>query len=325
MRQSLFGALGFVLRKALTALLQLLVVATLIFSVMYIMPGDPVLLLLGSDSSPSPEAIASLRSQLGLDQPVLSQYFTWLWNAMHLDLGKSLTNGYAVSNYVLENLPRTLELAFAAIVVAALIGVPLGIVAALKRGSILDTAMTSIATIGISVPVYILGTLLVLVFSVQLGWLPASGYTDLSRNVVEHYRKLALPALALGFGLSASIGRMTRSSMLEILGRDFVRALRAKGVPEHRIIWQHVLRNAAIPIVTIIGLQLGNLMGGTVLVEAIFNWPGLSTLLVSAVSARNYPLVQGAMLAIAAAFIFINLAVELFYSLLDPRIRRVRT
>lgn len=325
MRSSLLGALGFVGRKTLTAMVQLLVVATLIFSVMYIMPGDPVLLLLGAESNPSPEAIASLRSQLGLDQPVLSQYFTWLWNALHLDFGRSLTNGYAVSSYVLENLPRTLELALAAILIATLIGVPLGIVAALKRGSMLDTAMTSIATIGISLPVYILGTLLVLVFSIQLSWLPASGYTDMSRNLLEHFRKLALPAFSLGFGLSASIARMTRSSMLEILGRDFVRALRAKGMPERRIIWHHVLRNAAVPIVTIIGLQLGNLMGGTVLVEAIFNWPGLSTLLVNAVSARNYPLVQGAMLAIAAAFILINLAVELFYSLLDPRIRRMRS
>lgn len=325
MNASLIAALSIGGRKLLTAFVQLLVVATLIFSVMYIMPGDPVLLLLGADSNPSPEAVASMRQQLGLDQPVVTQYFTWLWNALHLDFGNSLTNGYPVSRYVLDNLPRTLELAFAAIVVASLIGVPLGIAAALKRGSMRDTVLTSVATIGISVPVYILGTLLVLVFSIKLGWLPASGYTDISRNVVEHFRKLALPALALGFGLAASIARMTRSSMLEILGRDFVRALRAKGMPEHRIVWQHVLRNAAIPIVTIIGLQLGNLMGGTVLVEAMFNWPGLSTLLVGAVGARNYPLVQGAMLAIAALFIFINLAVELLYSLLDPRIRRKRS
>lgn len=325
MNASVTGALLLVGRKLLTALVQLLVVATLIFSVMYIMPGDPVLLLLGAESNPSPEAVAAMRSQLGLDQPVVSQYFVWLWNALHLDFGNSLTNGYPVSSYVLANLPRTLELAFAAILIATMIGVPFGIAAALKRGSVRDTVLTSIATIGISVPVYILGTLLVLFFSIKLGWLPASGYTDLSRNVVEHFRKLALPAFALGFGLAASIARMTRSSMLEILGRDFVRALRAKGMSERRIIWQHVLRNAAIPIVTIIGLQLGNLMGGTVLVEAMFNWPGLSTLLVGAVSARNYPLVQGAMLSIAALFIFINVAVELFYSLLDPRIRRKRS
>uniref|UniRef100_UPI0031016EA9 ABC transporter permease n=1 Tax=Neorhizobium sp. EC2-8 TaxID=3129230 RepID=UPI0031016EA9 len=325
MNASIAGVMLLAVRKLLTAFVQLLVVATLIFSVMYIMPGDPVLLLLGADSNPSPEAIASMRSQLGLDQPVVSQYFVWLWNALHLDFGKSLTNGYPVANYVMQNLPRTLELAFAAIVIAALIGVPLGIAAALKRGSMRDTVLTSIATIGISVPVYIMGTLLVLFFSLKLGWLPASGYTDISRNVLEHFRKLALPALSLGFGLAASIARMTRSSVLEILGRDFVRALRAKGMPGRRIIWQHVLRNASIPIVTIIGLQLGNLMGGTVLVEAMFNWPGLSTLLVGAVSARNYPLVQGAMLAIAAAFILINLVVELLYSLLDPRIRRKRS
>ncbi|WP_313291615.1 ABC transporter permease [Rhizobium rhizoryzae] len=325
MSASIVGALLLICRKLLTALIQLWVVATLIFSVMYIMPGDPVLLLLGADSNPSPEAIASMRAQLGLDQPVVSQYFVWLWNALHLDFGKSLTNGYPVSNYVMQNLPRTLELAFAAIIIAALVGIPLGVAAALKRGSTRDTVLTSIATLGISVPVYIVGTLLVLVFSLKLGWLPASGYTDIARNAVEHFRKLALPAIALGLGLAASIARMTRSSVLEILGRDFVRALRAKGMSERRIIWQHVLRNAAIPIVTIIGLQLGNLMGGTVLVEAMFNWPGLSTLLVGAVSARNYPLVQGSMLAIAAAFILINLLVELLYSLLDPRIRRKRS
>jgi peptide/nickel transport system permease protein len=325
MRETLFGVLSLVGRKALTAVVQLLVVATLIFSVMYIMPGDPVLLLLGAESNPSPEAIASMRSQLGLDKPALSQYFVWLWNALHFDFGTSLSNGYPIANYVLENLPRTLELAIAAILIATAMGVPIGIAAALKRGSLRDTVLTSIATIGISLPVYILGTLLVLLFSIQLGWLPAGGYTDISRNVVEHFRKLVLPAFTLGFGLAASIARMTRSSMLEILGRDYVRALRAKGMPERRIIWQHVLRNAAIPIVTIIGLQLGNLMGGTVLVEAIFNWPGLSTLLVGAVSARNYPLVQGAMLAIAALFILINLVVELIYSLLDPRIRRKRS
>jgi peptide/nickel transport system permease protein len=325
MNASIVGALLLICRKLLTAFMQLWIVATLIFSVMYIMPGDPVMLLLGADSNPSPEAVASMRAQLGLDQPVVSQYFVWLWNALHLDFGKSLTNGYPVANYVMQNLPRTLELAFAAILIASIVGVPLGVAAALKRGSARDTVLTSVATLGISVPVYIVGTLLVLAFSLKLGWLPASGYTDIARNAVEHFRKLTLPAIALGFGLAASIARMTRSSVLEILGRDFVRALRAKGMSERRIIWQHVLRNAAIPIVTIIGLQLGNLMGGTVLVEAMFNWPGLSTLLVGAVSARNYPLVQGSMLAIAAAFILINLLVDLLYSLLDPRIRRKRS
>ena len=313
-----------VLRKILTALIQLLVVATLVFSIMYIMPGDPVMLLLGAESNPSPDAIFAMRHQLGLDQPVLVQYVHWLSGAMTFDLGKSLADGYPVIRYIAANLPRTLELALAAIVIATVIGVPLGIAASLKRGKAADTVLTSVATIGISVPVYILGALLILVFSIKLGWLPSSGYTDISRNPIEHFRKLALPAFTLGFGLAASIARMTRASMLEILGRDFVRSLRARGMPERRIVWRHVLRNAAIPVVTIIGLQLGNLMGGTVLVEALFNWPGLSTLLVAAVSARNYPLVQGSILAIAALYIIVNLGVELLYSLLDPRIRRKR-
>jgi peptide/nickel transport system permease protein len=322
---ALVGILVFVVQKLATALAQLFVVATLVFSIMYIMPGDPVLLLLGSESSPSPETIANMRARLGLDQPVMTQYVTWLTNIVHFDLGTSILGGYSVGQVVADNLPRTLELGLAAIVIASLIGVPVGIAAALNRGTLVDTALTSMTTIGISVPVYILGALLIILFSLQLGWLPSSGYMDIGRNAPEHFRRLVLPAFTLGFGLAASIARMTRSSMLEILNRDFIRALRAKGMSERRIIWQHALRNASIPVVTIIGLQLGNLMGGTVLVEAMFNWPGLSTLLVDAVSSRDYPVVQGSVLAIAALFIFINLAVELIYGLLDPRIRRRRT
>ncbi|MCW8060631.1 ABC transporter permease [Agrobacterium tumefaciens] len=310
--------------RLFTALVQLWVIATLVFSIMYIMPGDPVLLLLGPESNPSPETFAAMRHQLGLDQPVLTQYFKWLGDAATGDLGKSL-DGYPVLEYVTGSLPKTMELATAAILIAALIGLPVGIAAALRRGRFLDGLLTSLSTFGISVPVYILGSLLILLLSLKLGWLPSSGYTDISRNAYLHFQKLVLPAVTLGFGLAASIARMTRSSMLEILGRDFVRSLRARGMPERRVIWLHVLRNAAIPIVTIVGLQLGNLMGGTVLVEALFNWPGLSTLLVTAVSNRNYPLVQGSILTIATLFILINLCVDMLYSLLDPRIRRRRT
>lgn len=324
MKQILLGPVLFVGQKLFTALIQLFVVATLVFSIMYVMPGDPVLLLLGAESNPTPAAIAAMRAKLGLDQPVLAQYFTWLGDALQFDLGQSVLNSYPVINSIAANLPRTLELSLAAIIIASIIGVPLGIAAALNRGKALDTILTSLATVGISVPVYILGAMLIILFSLQLGWLPSSGYMDIARNMPEHFRRLILPAFTLGFGLAASIARMTRSSMLEILNRDFVRALRAKGAPEGRVIWHHALRNASIPIVTIIGLQLGNLMGGTVLVEAMFNWPGLSTLLVEAVAKRDYPMVQGTVLTIAALFIFINLGVELLYSLLDPRIRRRR-
>lgn len=320
----LFTALTLIAGRLGTALFQLLAVASIVFGLLFLLPGDPAMILLGQDSNPTPEALAALRATLGLDRPIAVQYVDWLGQAAQGDLGRSLGNGYPVASYIAQTLPRTLELALAAIAVAVVIGVPAGIGAALHRGKALDTVLTSATTLGISVPVYILGAVLILVFSQGLNWLPASGYTDIGRNVVEHFRKLALPALTLGLGLAASIARMTRASVLEILGRDFVRALRAKGMGETRIIWQHVLRNAAIPIVTIIGLQLGNLLGGTVLVEALFNWPGLATLLVKAVADRDYPLVQGAILTIAAAFILINLAVELFYSLLDPRIRRRR-
>jgi peptide/nickel transport system permease protein len=314
-----------IVRKLFTALVQLYIIATLVFSLMYVMPGDPVRLLLGTDSNPSPEAIAAMRSKLGLDQPVLTQYAHWLRDMLHFEFGQSVFDGYPIINYIRSSLPNTLELALGAILVAIVIGVPLGIVSALRRGTPIDAVSTSVSTVGMSVPVYILGALFVVLFSLHLHWLPSSGYMDFARNPVEHFRRLVLPAFTLGFGLSASISRMTRSSMLDILSRDFVRTLRAKGMPERLIVWRHVLRNAAIPIVTIIGLQLGNLMGGTVLVEAMFNWPGLSTLLVDAVSKRNYPLVQGGILTIAALYILINLGVDLLYGLLDPRIRRKRT
>jgi len=316
------GAISLVGRRVGTALAQLFIVGTIVFSMMHILPGDPVMLLLGAESNPTPEAVAAMRRQLNLDQPILTQYVDWLSRAVQFDFGSSLANGVPVAEYITSSLPRTLELALAAIIIAVAIGVPLGIAAALRRGTWLDAALTSVATLGISVPVYILGSLLIVLFSLKLGWLPSSGYTDISRNVVEHFRKLALPAFTLGFGLAASIARMTRSSMLDILGRDFVRALRAKGMTERSVIWKHVLRNASIPVVTIIGLQLGNLMGGTVLIEALFNWPGLSTRLIEAVQNRNYPLVQGSVLVIAGLFILINLGVEMLYGLLDPRIRR---
>lgn len=314
----------FLLRRLGTAFVQLAVIATAVFSVMHVMPGDPVMLLLGAETNPSPETVAAMRHQLGLDESFLVQYVHWLGRALHFDFGLSLANGVPVAEYISAALPRTLELALAAIVVASLIGIPVGIAAALRRGHWLNSALTSLATLGISVPVYILGSLMIVAFSLKLGWLPPSGYTDFARNGVEHFRRLAMPAFALGFGLAASIARMTRASMLEILGRDFVRALRAKGLPEGLVVWKHVLRNAAIPVVTIIGLQLGNLMGGTVLVEALFNWPGLSTRLVVAVENRNYPLVQASILVIAAMFILINLGVDLLYGLIDPRIRRRR-
>ncbi|MQB08027.1 ABC transporter permease [Agrobacterium tumefaciens] len=292
---------------------------------LYIMPGDPVRLLLGAESNPSPEAIAAMRHQLGLDQPMLTQYLQWIGGVLHFDFGASITNGVPVATYIVSSLPRTLELAFASILIAIVVGVPAGIAAARNRGGMIDGVLTTLSTLGVSVPVYILGSLFIVVFSLKLGLLPSSGYTDISRNAVEHFRKLALPAFTLGFGLASSIARMTRASMLEILSRDFVVALKAKGLAPSVIIYKHVLRNASIPIVAIIGLQLGNLMGGTVLVEALFNWPGMSTQLVSAVGSRNYPLVQGSVLVIAALFIFINMFVEIIYGILDPRIRRKRS
>jgi peptide/nickel transport system permease protein len=220
-----------------------------------------------------------------------------------------------------DRLPRTLELAASALFLACLFGIPLGILSAVRRGGPTDVGLTIVSSLGNSVPVFVLGYLLVLIFSLGLKLLPSSGFVPLKRGLGEHLKRLILPAAALAFGVAASILRMTRSSMLESLGSESVRPLRAKGLSKRKVYLKHVMRNMLIPVVTIIGLQLGNLIAGTVLCEAVFNWPGIATLLVTAINNRDYPLIQGCMLVLSAIFILTNMVVDLMYGLLDPRAR----
>jgi len=285
------------------------------------MPGDPVVLALGTERSVDPQVVEALRHELGLDKPILEQYKSFIKNTIKLDFGKSITNKIPVIDYITERLPRTIELAILSIFVGSIIGITLGIISAMKRQTIVDILMTSIAALGISVPVFVLGTLFILTFSINLRWLPAGGFIPLSRNLTEHYIKLILPVMTLALGLAASIARMTRSSMLEVLNKEFVPALLAKGLPKKIVLLKHVLRNAFIPIVTIIGLQLGNLIGGTVLIEYLFNLPGLCTVLVKAVSYRDYPLIQGCIFVMSAFYILVNMIVDILYGVLDPRVR----
>jgi len=313
--------LRFVTKNIGVAVVQIIIVATIVFSLLRFMPGDPAVLVLGTERGADPEAVAAMRTTLGLDQPLLTQYLGWMTDIVRLDFGQSLFNNIDVTTYIAERLPKTLELAIAAIIIGAIIGISLGIIAAVKRGSIVDMIVSTIAAAGMSFPVYVTGTAFILLISLQLNLLPASGYTEFSEDPIGHFQRLLLPAITIALPLAASIARMTRSSMLEVLGKDFVQTLRAKGLAEKLVIYKHVLRNAIISVITVIGLELANLIGGTVLIEFLFNWPGLSTLLVEAINNRNYPIIQGSIIVIAAFYILINRSVEIIYGLMDPRTR----
>ena len=261
------------------------------------------------------------RAELGLDQPVMTQYVNWITDLLHGDLGQSYSENRPVVEAIQDRLPRTLELAAAALVLACIIGIPLGIISAVRRGGFVDLGLTLISSLGNSVPVFVMGYLLVLIFALTFQVLPSSGYVPVARGLENHLLRLILPAVALAFGVAASILRMTRSSMLESLGSESVRPLRAKGLSKRKVYLKHVMRNMLIPVVTIIGLQLGNLIAGTVLCEAVFNWPGIATLLVNAIGDRDYPLIQGCMLILSAIFILTNMVVDMLYGMLDPRAR----
>lgn len=313
--------LRFVSKNVGVAIVQIFIVATLVFLLLRFMPGDPAVLVLGTERGADPAAVEAMRATLGLDQPLLTQYFAWIADILRLDFGQSLFNNIDVTTYLAERLPKTLELAVVAIIIGSIFGISLGIIAAVKRGGIVDMIVSSIAAAGLSFPVYVTGTVLILILSLQLNLLPASGYTPFSEDPVAHIQKLFLPAITVALPLSASIARMTRSSMLEVLGKDFVQTLRAKGLAEKMIVFKHVLRNAIISVITVIGLELANLIGGTVLIEFLFNWPGLSSLLVESINNRNYPIIQGSIIVIAVFYILINRAVEIIYGLMDPRTR----
>jgi peptide/nickel transport system permease protein len=309
------------IRRLLVALLQLFLVGTLVFSFLHLLPGDPALLVIGSESAPSPEVVAAVRKELKLDQPLLVQYGQWVGGVLTGDLGKSLYDRRPVVGDLASRLPRTLELVLIVSLLAPIIGIPLGILAALHRNRVGDGLLSGLAATGISVPVFVTGTLLVLVFGLQLRWFPASGFIPFSQDPLNHIKRLTLPAVTLMFSFVAVLTRMTRSAILEVLRQDYVRTARAKGLKESVVIFRHVLRNALAPVITVIGLQMGSLLGGTVLVEYIFNWPGLSTLLMSAIQRRDYPVVQGVILLVSSLFITLTIVIDLMYAVINPRIR----
>jgi peptide/nickel transport system permease protein len=298
------------------------VVATIVFLAIHLVPGDPAELLLSQGGvAPDPSAIAELRTQLGLDRPILAQYASSMSRLLHGDLGRSLQDDTSVAQEIGRRLPRTLELIGAAMLLAVAIGVPAGTAAAVHRGGIGDRIATGLSGVALSVPVFVLGTVIVFIFAQRLHWVPAGGYVAFAQSPGLHLLLLSMPAMAIAVGLAAVVFRMSRAAVLDVAGCDFVRTARAKGVAPSRILRHHVLRNALLPVVTIVALHLGSLLGGTVLVEYVFNWPGLSGLLVSAVVARDYPEVVGVVLTISVLFVALNFAVDMLYAALDPRVR----
>ncbi|MEA3276614.1 MAG: nickel ABC transporter permease [Pseudomonadota bacterium] len=294
-----------------SAVLVVLGVCTLVFLLIHLVPGDPVEAMLGESARPADRA--AMRQALGLDRPLSEQYLTYLGRLVRLDLGQSFHYQQPVRVLLAERIPPTLELTAAALALALLLAVPLGVMAARHRGDALDSGAMSFSLLGISVPNFWLGPVLILVFSLWLGWTPVSGR--------DGALSLVLPALTLGTALAAVLARMVRSSVLEVLGEDYVRTARAKGLSEAAVLWRHALRNAWLPVLTLVGLQLGGLLGGAVITETVFAWPGVGSLLVEAIQSRDYPVVQACVLLISLAYVLVNTLTDLAYAWVDPRIR----
>ena len=310
-------------RRILTSLLLIWIAASIVFLAIRLVPGDPAELLLSQGGvAPDPSSVAALREQLGLDSSVGVQYLDSFRRLLHGDLGDSLQDGSPVTPEIMERLPRTLELIGAAALLAVVFGIPSGMAGALQRGSALDRVLSGLSGIGLAVPVFVTGTLLVLLFAQTLRWVPAGGYVPFAQDPARHLLLLLMPAGTIALGLGATMFRMTRAAVLDVSMRDYVRTARAKGLARARILLHHVLRNALMPIITVLALHMGALLGGTVLVEYVFNYPGLSGMLVDSVNARDYPAVVGIVLVISILFVTLNLIIDLLYGALDPRVRR---
>jgi peptide/nickel transport system permease protein len=309
----------FLLNRLAGAAVVLMIVAVLVFLLTRLASGDPMALMLGDQATV--EDVAKARTQYGLDKPLPTQFALWVGELMQGNLGQSIFLQRPVAQALLELAEPTLFLALFAVSIAAAIGVPCGMVAAIWRGSLTDQLLSGLAMLGASIPSFWMGLILIQFFAVHLGWFPASGYGDPGMGLGARLYHLVLPATVLGLLNSALIIRFTRASMLDILGEDFVRTARAKGMPERVVMFKHVLRNALVPIITVLGLTVALMIGGTVVTETVFNLPGVGNLVVRAVLRRDYPVIQGTLLVIAGIYVFINLLIDLLYTLVDPRIR----
>lgn len=318
------GGLGVIwlMKRIGVSILLVWIVASVVFLAIHLVPGDPAELLLSSGGvTPDPAAVDELRHRLGLDQPIAVQYANDFVRLLQGDLGRSMKDESSIADAIMRRLPRTLELIAAAGFIGILIGLPAGTLAAIRRGGLFDRVGSWLAALGLAIPVFVMGTLLVLLFAQIWRVVPAGGYVAFAQDPWLHLKLLSMPALTIALHLAPVVFRITRASVLDVASRDYVRTARAKGVGASAVLVRHVVRNALMPIVTVIGLQLGGLLGGTVLVEFVFNWPGVSSLLVESVSSRDYPEVVAIVLVISILFVGLNLLIDLIYGALDPRVR----
>ena len=311
--------LTYIIRRILVSIPTIVFISIVVFGLQLLLPGDPALALAGEDRDP--QVIAEMRRMYNLDEPVWRQYLIWVGNVLHGDLGESIRLKLSVGTLVAAKLPVTLQLASMAILIAICVGIPMGILSAVKKETWLDYGANVVALSGISVPSFWLGIMMILLFSVNLGWLPASGFVKPSENLSQNLQTMVMPAFVLSSVTSAIFMRHTRSAMLAGLRSDYVRTARAKGLREPRVVFRHALRNAIIPVVTLGAIQLGELMSGAVLTEQIFTIPGFGKLIVDAVFNRDYAVVQGVVLCTATGFIFLNLCADLIYFMVNPRMR----
>jgi peptide/nickel transport system permease protein len=298
----------------------MLLVSVIVFALQHLLPGDPAVMLAG-DSAGDPHVVAQIRDHLLLNRPIWQQYLHWLVGVLHGNLGYSWELSAPVTTLLLQKLPVTLQLSAMAFVIALATGIPLGVISAVKKGTPLDWLATSIGLFGLSVPSFWLGIVLILVVSVDLGWLPPSGYVPLSQDPLQSLRTTIMPAFVLGNAIAAIIMRHTRSAMLTALQQDYVRTARAKGLSESVVVWRHALRNALIPVVTLAGLQLGTLLSGAVLTEQVFDIPGIGKLVVDSVFNRDYPVIQGVVLVTGLLYVLINLVTDILYAVINPKLR----
>ncbi|MGJ5141119.1 ABC transporter permease [Bradyrhizobium oligotrophicum] len=311
--------LAYALRRVLSTLPVMAIVALFVFSLLYIAPGDPAVVIAGDQASPAD--VERIRANLGLDQPFLVQFGSWVWRLLHFDLGTSIFTNLPVASMIAQRIEPTLSLMMVTLCLTIVIAVPLGVIAAWKAGTWIDRIIMAFAVFGFSVPVFVVGYILAYVFALKFDWLPVQGYTPLSQGFWPWLQNLILPAVALGCVYIALIARITRAAMLEVLQQDYIRTARAKGLGQGGILFIHALKNAAVPIVTVVGIGIALLIGGAVVTESVFAIPGLGRLTIDAILRRDYPVIQGIVLLFSFVYVLVNLLIDITYTLVDPRIR----
>jgi peptide/nickel transport system permease protein len=309
----------YVVRRIVATIPVMAVVALFVFSLLYIAPGDPAAVIAGDQATPAD--VEKIRQSLGLDRPFLIRFGEWVWQIARFDLGTSIFTGLPVTQLIAQRIEPTLSLMVVTLILAVSVAVPLGVLSAWKAGTIIDRGIMAFAVFGFSVPVFVVGYILAYIFALELDWLPVQGYTPIAQGVWPWLQNLILPAIALGMVYVALIARITRATMMEVLQQDYIRTARAKGIGQRGVLFLHALKNAAVPIITVIGIGVALLIGGAVVTESVFAIPGLGRLTVDAILRRDYPVIQGLVLLFSFVYVLVNLAVDLVYTLVDPRIR----